>query len=186
MLQQKLSAAEDERINLINENDNQNQEINDLRDELGKYRANDNLFFEEQKQNENKFNNLAQAFHIKEREFSDDIEKLRKINQKLQIENENLKNKYEKKVNLLTLQNNESTLRVRKLINTCISLKNYALTIERNLNMSNINNNSMLLGQGSQFMANYQKNKDLLAGMNNIINQIDSKILKDDFLNQTY
>ena len=186
MLRQKLSAAEDERINLINENDNQNQEINDLRDELGKYRAKDNLFFEEQKQNENKFNNLAQAFHIKEQEFSDEIEKLRKINQKLQIENENLKNKYEKKVNLLTLQNNESTLRVRKLINTCISLKNYALTIERNLNMSNMNNNSMFLGQGPQFMGNYQKNKDLLAGMNNIINQIDSKILKDDFLNQTY
>ena len=186
MLRQKLSAAEDERINLINENDNQNQEINDLRDELGKYRAKDNLFFEEQKQNENKFNNLAQAFHIKEQEFSDEIEKLRKISQKLQIENENLKNKYEKKVNLLTLQNNESTLRVRKLINTCISLKNYALTIERNLNMSNMNNNSMFLGQGPQFMGNYQKNKDLLAGMNNIINQIDSKILKDDFLNQTY
>ena len=187
MLHQKLSAAEDERVNLINENDMQNQEINDLRDELNKYRANDNLYFEEQKQNENKFNNLAQAFHIKEQEYSDDIEKLRKINQKLQIENENLKNKYEKKVNLLTLQNNEATLRVRKLINTCISLKNYALTIERNLNMNMNNmNNSMFLGQGSKFMGNYQKNKDLLTGMNNIINQIDSKILNDDFLNQTY
>ena len=33
---------------------------------------------------------------------------------------------------------------------------------------------------------NYQKNKDLLAGMNNIINQLDSKILNDDLLNQTY
>ena len=187
MLHQKLSAAEDERVNLINENDMQNQEINDLRDELNKYRANDNLYFEEQKQNENKFNNLAQAFHIKEQEYSDDIEKLRKINQKLQIENENLKNKYEKKVNLLTLQNNEATLRVRKLINTCISLKNYALTIERNLNMNMNNmNNSMFLGQGTKFMGNYQKNKDLLTGMNNIINQIDSKILNDDFLNQTY
>ena len=93
-----------------------------------------------------------------------------------------------KKINLLTLQNNEATLRVRKLINTCISLKNYALSIERNLNMNNVNNmnNSMFIGGNPNFPGTYQKNKDLLTGMNNIINQIDSKILNDDLLNQTY
>ena len=52
-------------------------------------------------------------------------------------------------------------------------------------------NNSVILGanntfQGQRLSGNYQINKDLLSGMNNIINQIDSKILNDDFLNQTY
>ena len=188
ILHQKLSAAEDERENLINDNDMLNKEISQLKDELYQYEANGNIYLEEKRETDNKFNNLAQAFQMKEQEYSEEIENLKKINQKLLIDNENLKNKYEKKINLLTLQNNEATLRVRKLINTCISLKNYALSIEGNLNMNNVNNmnNSMFIGGNPNFPGTYQKNKDLLTGMNNIINQIDSKILNDDLLNQTY
>ena len=47
-------------------------------------------------------------------------------------------------------------------------------------------NNSMFLGGNNYQGGNIQKNRDLLNGMNNIINQIDSKILNDDFLNQTH
>ena len=108
---------------------------------------------------------------------------MKKINQKLQADNENLKIKYEKKVNLLTLQNNEATLRVRKLINTCITLKNYALSIQRNLNMNNMNN-SKFLGNNTFQGQNYKGN--IVTGLNNLVNQIDSKILNDDLLNQTY
>ena len=187
MLHQKLLAVEEERENLINENDMRNKEINELKDDLYQYEANGNIYLEEKKQNDNKFNNLAKAFQIKEEEFSDEIEKLKKINMKVQNDLENLNNKYSKKIDLLTLQNKEATLRVRKLINTCITLKNYALNIERNMN--NLNN-SLLLGnstfQAQNFNGAFQKNRDLLNGMNNIINQIDSKIFNDDLLNQTY
>ena len=183
MLHQKLIAVEEERENLINENEMQNKEINQLKEDLYQYETNGNFYLEEKRENDSKFNNLAQAFQIKEQEYGEEIEKLKKINQKLLNENEFLKNKYEKKINLLTLQNNEACLRVRKLINTCISLKNYALSIERNMNMNNMNNS--MIG-GNNTVQYYQKNRDLLSGMNNIINQIDSKILNDDFLNQTY
>ena len=192
MLHQKLLAVEEERDNMVKENEEQNNVINQLKEELYQYEANGNIYLEEKKESDNKFNNLAKAFQIKEKEFSDEIEKLKKINQKIIIENENLKSKYEKKINLLTLQNNEATLRVRKLINTCITLKKYLLSFERNMN-ANVNNNDNNSGyQGAnntvqvQRLASNQKNSNLLNGMNNIINQIDSKILNDEFLNQTY
>ena len=190
MLHQKLLALEEERDNMVKENEEQNNVINQLKEELYQYEANGNIYLEEKKESDNKFNNLAKAFQIKEKEFSDEIEKLKKIDQKLKIENENLKSKYEKKINLLTLQNNEATLRVRKLINTCITLKNYLLSFERNMNANVNNNNSGYQGVNNtvqgQRLASNQKNSNLFNGMNNIINQIDSKILNDEFLNQTY
>jgi hypothetical protein len=74
-------------------------------------------------------------------------------------------------------------------------LKEYVLSIERNMNninnTNNNNNNSTYVGpnnntfQGQRF-SSVQKNRDILNGMNNIINQIDSKLLNDEFLNQTY
>ena len=183
MLHHKLSNLEDDRENLINELDTKNKEIVQLQDVLDQYEANGNYYLEEKKEKDYKFNNLAQAFQIKEQEYSDQIAKLKKINRKLQADNENLKIKYEKKVNLLTLQNNEATLRVRKLINTCITLKNYALSIQRNLNMNNMNN-SKFLGNNTFQGQNYKGN--IVTGLNNLVNQIDSKILNDDLLNQTY
>jgi hypothetical protein len=112
-----------------------------------------------------------------------EIEKLDKINQKLKKEIDNLKVKFEQKINLLILQKNEANTRVKKLINTCISLKNYALSIERNLNMNNTLYGG--IGGNQNYGGNFLKTKDLLNSMNNIINNIDPKILKDD-LNQTF
>ena len=192
MLKQKLLSAGEEKDNLIKDNEQQINIIKQLKEDINHYETNNNIFLEEKKENDDKFNNLAQAFQIKEGEFSEEIDKLKKLNQKLLSENENLKSKYEKKINLLTLQNNEATLRVKKLINTCISLKEYVLSIERNMNnINNTNNNSTYVGpnnntfQGQRF-SSVQKNRDILNGMNNIINQIDSKLLNDEFLNQTY
>ncbi len=60
------------------------------------------------------------------------------------------------------------------------------------MNNNNINNNnSVYVGQmnntfQAQKIPGFQKNRELLNGMNNIINQIDSKILNDEYLNQTY
>ena len=142
-------AVDEERKNLINDNQNQITEVNQLKNELTQYANQDKIHFEGIKEADTKFNNLAQAFQIKEKEYSEQIIKLTKLCQKFQNDNENLIAKYEKKINLLTLQNNESTLRVKKLINTCISLKDYALNAERNINNSKLGigsiNNSMLI-----------------------------------------
>ena len=184
MLHQKLLALEEERENLINDNENQITEVNQLKDELTKFATQDKIRQEENKEADNKFNNLAQAFQIKEKEYGDEIIKLRTINQKLQNDNENLKAKYEKKINLLTLQNNEATLRVRKLINTCITLKDYAMSIERNINNAQLGlgqlNNSMFIPNTGLNMNNTFQGGKFVGG-----NQID-KILNDVDLNQTY
>ena len=184
MLHQKLLALEEERENLINDNENQITEVNQLKGELNKYATQDKIRLEESKEVDNKFNNLAQAFQIKEKEYTEEINRLIKINQKLQNDNENLKAKYEKKINLLTLQNNEATLRVRKLINTCITLKDYAMSVERN-----INNAQLGLGQlnNSMYIPNtgFNINNTFQGGKFGGGNQID-KILNDVDLNQTY
>ena len=180
MLNQKYLAIEEERENLINSVDILNQEINQLKGELYQYESNGNIYLEEKNESENKINNLAHSFQIKEEEYLMEIEKLDKINQKLKKEIDNLNAKFDKKISLLILQNNEANLRVKKLINTCISLKNYALSIERNINM-----NKTLYGGNQNYGSNFLKTKDLINSMNNIINNIDPKILNDN-LNQTF
>ena len=184
MLNQKLLALEEERGNLLFENEQLNNDINQLKEDLYQYEANGNMILEEKKQNDNKINNLAQAFQIKEGELSEKNEKLYKIIKKLEKENLNLQAKYEKRVNLLTLENNEASLRIRKLINTCITLKDYALSIERNMNNINLSNSMIIDNQ--KYRGYLQNNKNLVNGMNNILNQIDMNLLNNNMMNQTY
>ena len=139
----------------MNDNENNINEVNQLKNEISQYISQEKIRFEESKEADDKFSNLAKAFQIKEKEYSDEIKKLTKINKKLQNDNENLKAKYEKKINLLTLQNNEATLRVKKLINTCISLKEYAMNVERNMsnaqagiNLGQMNNSMFIPNMG--------------------------------------
>ena len=195
MLHQKMLALEEERENLMNDNENNINEVNQLKNEISQYISQEKIRFEESKEADDKFSNLAKAFQIKEKEYSEEIIKLTKINQKLQNDNENLKAKYEKKINLLTLQNNEATLRVKKLINTCISLKDYAMNIERNMsnaqagiNLGQMNNSMFLPNMGGlNINSTFQGGKFAGAFQNNVNegNQND-KILNDEELNQTY
>ena len=111
--------------------------------------------------------------------------------QKLENENENLIAKYEKKINLLTLENNESTLRVKKLINTCISLKDYALNAERNINNSkygigSINNSMIIPNTGLNMNSTFQGGKFPNTIFQNLKGNEINKILNEDELNQTY
>ena len=66
--------------------------------------------------------------------FLKPTEKARKSS--VMSDNENMRVKYDKKINLLTLQNNEATLRVKKLINTCIQLKDNLMTLQRKTGMN--------------------------------------------------
>ena len=205
MLRQKLAIMDEERKNLINDNENQINEVNQLKDEITQYAEQEKIKNEDIQEADNKFNNLAKAFQIKEKEYSEQIINLNNINQGLINDNENLKAKYEKKINLLTLQNNEASLRVKKLINTCISLKDYIMGLERNINnsklgigqLNNINNmnlNNLNLNNvnNSMFAPNtgFNINNTFQMGRysNNTFQNIQDidKILNDDELNQTY
>ena len=190
ILHQKVISLEEERENLINDNENQLTEVNQLKNEISQFASQDRLRLEESQEYDSKFNNLATAFQIKEKEFGDEIYKLKSMNQKLINENENMRAKYEKKINLLTLQNNEATLRVKKLINTCIQLKDTVMTLQRKMGMGNSSilgqmNNSMFLpntGLNMNNMSQYQYN----TGAYQKSEIINNDILNNDNLDLTY
>ena len=190
LLHQKVVSLEEERENLITDNENQISEVNQLKDEINQFASQDKLRMEENQEYDNKYNNLITAFQIKEKEMGEEIYQLRKINQKLMNENENMGSKYEKKINLLTLQNNEASLRVKKLINTCIQLKDNLMTLQRktgiNMGASGIlgqANNSMFLpntGLNMNNMSHYQFNTGIFQKYEN------DKILNNDDLDASY
>ena len=190
LLHQQVLSLEEERENLITDNENQITEVNQLKDEINQFASQDKLRMEESQEYDSKYNNLINAFQIKEKEMGDEIFQLRKINQKLMKDNENMRAKYEKKINLLTLQNNEASLRVKKLINTSIQLKDNLMTLQRktglNLGTSGIYgqaNNSMFLpntGFNMNNLSQYQYNTGMFQKGEN------DKILNNDDLDLTY
>ena len=211
LLHNKVAALEKEKNFLINDNQLNRNEINQLHDDINQYLNDDKLHFEECKQADKKYNDLAEAYKIKEKEYSEALAQLNIINNKLKVELELIKSKYEKKIHNLTLNNNELNIRVKNLINSLIALKDYALTIERNMNEnqnlrqnysmfiknnnssfindefgnSNLNNNVNLTYQGDfnnyTFDENNQKSRELLNNMKNMINQIDTKFNEENF-----
>ena len=194
ILHQKVMSLEEERENLINDNENQITEVNQLKNEISQFASQDQLRMEESQVYDNKFNNLATAFQIKEKEYGEEIYKLKSINQKLMNDNENMRAKYEKKINLLTLQNNEAALRVKKLINTCIQLKDTVMTLQRKMGINTGSsgilgqmNNSMFLpntGFNMTNMSHYQYNTG--AYQKSEMNNNDNILNNDDDFDFTY
>ena len=152
----------------------------------------DQAHLEECKAADDKYNDLSRAFAIKEQEYANNMNELNDINIKLRKEIELLKSKYEKKIQMLTLNNKELNARVGNLINVLIGLKDYAISIERNMNdisegnygFSGVNNNYQNFDNRNKI----EGNRELLNNMRNMINQIDNKILNDDRMmrNQMY
>ena len=68
----------------------------------------------------------------------------------MRAELELIKTKYEKKIQGLMINNNELNARVKNLMNSLITLKDYTLNIERNTN----NNNSNYMNNNSMFIKN--------------------------------
>jgi hypothetical protein len=92
---------------------------------------------------------------------------------------------------MLSLNNKELNSRVKNLINSLIALKDYAMSIEKNMNDAHLNLNSSPLN--SQFLSfnnfncenldnnnlNVEKDtysNELIKGMKDMISKIDSKI----------
>ena len=147
------------------------------------------------------YNDLVKAYEIKEKEFQDKVLQIKSISQKRKNEMETLRSKYEKKIQSLTLNNNELNSRINNLINSLIALKDYAISIERNLNEAsviNAMNSSMYSTMGFTTCCGGCNNcgfssgrdnkdsEDLIQEMKDMINRIDSKILNNNVLDQTY
>ena len=97
---------------------------------------------------------------MKEKEYSEALAQLNVLNNNLRVELELIKSKYEKKIQNLTLNNNELNMRVKNLMNSLIALKDYALSIERNMNeaqnlrqnIANSNNSMIFRNNNNSFM----------------------------------
>ena len=90
---------------------------------------------------------------------------------------------------MLKLENEELNCRIKNLISTLISLKDYAMSIERNINDNgtpNLNNsmyNSIPYSYNVGMSVSDSDNKyskQLINGMKNMIAKIDSKILYEN------
>ena len=156
ILHSKLDALEQEKNMLISDNQNHKDEINKIQNDMNQYLYDEQLHIEECKEADKKYKDLANAYKIKERDYSAAMAQLNVLNNNLRIELELIKSKYEKKIQILTLNNNELNARVKNLINTLIGLKDYALSIERNMNDVSMmrqqgNNCSMLIKNNYSF-----------------------------------
>lgn len=65
--------------------------MNQLKEELSQYQSNDQMYLTGCQEADNKYNNLANAYKIKEQEYAENIQALKIINQKLEHENDILK-----------------------------------------------------------------------------------------------
>ena len=144
LLNSKISSLEEENNFLLNDNQNQKNEINQLKDDIDDYLIKEKLHNDECLQTDKKYNELAKSYKNQEKEYNEALSKLNALNNNMRAELELIKTKYEKKIQGLMINNNELNARVKNLMNSLITLKDYTLNIERNTNNNNSNymNNS--------------------------------------------
>ena len=192
LLQKKLFLLLEQEKNELTKNKNSNQnEIEDLKEQIKQNELKNKSQLEDCNKIDNKYNELVKLYEQKEKEHENEMDKLMKLNQKCNNDLELLKAKYEKKIQVLNLNNNELNSRVKNLINSLIALKDYAMSIEKNMNDAHLNLNGSPLNP--QFLSlnnfncenldnnnlNVDKDKysnELIQGMKDMISKIDSKI----------
>ena len=200
ILHKKLLNLDREKNNLFNDHSSDDNQISILQEQLNQYELHSKSNKDECDKLDKQYNDLVKAFEIKDKEFRDKVLQFKLLSQKRNNEKEILKAKYEKKIQSLTINNNELNSRINNLINSLISLKDYAISIERNLNeasMMNAMNSSMYSTMGYTICGSCNNcgystgkdnkdNEDLIQEMKSMINRIDSKILSNNILDQTY
>ena len=198
ILHKKLVLIDNEKNNLANDKYDNIGLIKDLQNKINDYDSDKKNRIEECKEVDKRYQNLLNAYKIKENEYNETINRLNSINRKSSNDIEIQKAKYEKKIQMLTLSNNELESRIQSLIKTLIALKDYAMSIERNMNeANNINlNNSVYTVTGGYNTGlnlgfnNNRKPQELLNNMKTILNQVDSRIYNNNFtggnMNETF
>ena len=181
ILHQKLLILDREKNNLSTNQTTNKDQLSLLKEQINQYEINNKNHQDKCLQIDKQYNDLLRAFEIKEKEYNDELNKLTQMNKNEQNEFEIMKAKYEKKIQMLSLNNKELNSRVKNLINSLIALKNYAMTIERNLNDPNLNlNNSMYTTIGYSNNNNVRRNQELVRGMKDLISKIDSNMLNSN------
>ena len=189
ILHKKLLMMDKERMGLIENITNIQEENKNLKEQVSQYETHSKLHHDECREVDRKFNDLAKTLELKEDEFNAECEKYSALLKKNQNELDIVKAKYEKKCKMLKLENEELNCRIKNLISTLISLKDYAMSIERNINDNgtpNLNNsmyNSIPYSYNVGMSVSDSDNKyskQLINGMKNMIAKIDSKILYEN------
>ena len=186
ILHKKLLMMDKERSQLIDNLTSTQDEIKNLQEQIAQYETHSKLHLDECKEVDRKYNDLAKTLELKEEEYNSECERYSNLLKKSQNDIDVLKAKYEKKCQMLKLENDELNVRIKNLISTLISLKDYAMSVERNINdRGNINmNNSMYTASPYTYNmigdTDNQYSKQLINGMKNMIAKIDSKILYEN------
>ena len=81
---------------LISDNQNHKNEINQMKNDINQYLSDEQIHIEECKEADKKYNDLANAYKNKERDYSAAMAQLNVLNNNLRIELELIKSKYEK------------------------------------------------------------------------------------------
>ena len=186
ILHKKLLMMDKERSQLIDNLTSTQDEIKNLQEQISQYETHSKLHLDECKEVDRKYDDLAKTLELKEEEYNSECERYSNLLKKSQNDIDVLKAKYEKKCQMLKLENDELNVRIKNLISTLISLKDYAMSVERNINdRGNINmNNSMYTASPYTYNmigdTDNQYSKQLINGMKNMIAKIDSKILYEN------
>ena len=185
ILHKKLLMMDKERSQLIDNLTAAQEEIKNLNEQISQYETHSKLHLDECKEVDRKYNDLAKTLELKEEEYNAECERYSNLLKKSQNDIDVIKAKYEKKCQMLKLENDELNVRIKNLISTLISLKDYAMSVERNINDRNINmNNSMYTASPYTYNligdTDNQYSKQLINGMKNMIAKIDSKILYEN------
>ena len=192
ILHNQVEELEKEKDILIADNDECRDQIDKLQQEINQYLSDDKIHFQECQEADKKYNHLQNAYKIKQREHAEQMGGIQVENNNLRTEIELLKSKYEKQIQSLILNNNELNTRVKNLINILISLKDYALTIERNMNeislerqnnLSLCENGNLNYGFNNGDIVLNNTSREMLNNMKNIINQIDTKFINENINN---
>ena len=185
ILHKKLLMMDKERSQLIDNLTAAQEEVKNLNEQISQYETHSKLHLDECKEVDRKYNDLAKTLELKEEEYNAECERYSNLLKKSQNDIDVLKAKYEKKCQMLKLENDELNVRIKNLISTLISLKDYAMSVERNINDRNVNmNNSMYTASPYTYNligdTDNQYSKQLINGMKNMIAKIDSKILYEN------
>ena len=185
ILHKKLLMMDKERSQLIDNLTAAQEEVKNLNEQISQYETHSKLHLDECKEVDRKYNDLAKTLELKEEEYNAECERYSNLLKKSQNDIDVIKAKYEKKCQMLKLENDELNVRIKNLISTLISLKDYAMSVERNINDRNVNmNNSMYTASPYTYNligdTDNQYSKQLINGMKNMIAKIDSKILYEN------
>ena len=163
-LKKQIDFLDKARNNLVNDKTYTMDHIYNLQNQLNQFKQNNLANQNESFKLDKKYNDLVKTLDLNNKSHQDEINRLSNINLQLSNQNEILKAEYEKKIQMLTLSNNELNARVKNLLSSLIA--------------NSFNNNFNTNPSNDDF------SREMIKNMKDMINKIDSKILNNNDYNQ--